>query len=94
MDNTKSIPDAIKPNWRAVFYHLRNERDVATAERFLQNHADAPLTCRKCGEIAIPAVSISTMPAGRFHIAANCASCNAWFKWLKFDTVGGAICKP
>lgn len=80
---TQLIPDALKPGWRTVYKHLRNVKSPDIANRFLHTHAQTALTCKSCGEIAIPSVCISPMDGGSFHVGANCPSCNAWVKWLK-----------
>lgn len=80
---TQLIPDALKSGWRDVYKHLRKVKSPDIANRFLTTHAQTELTCKACGEIAIPSVCISPMDGGSFHVGANCPSCNAWVKWLK-----------
>lgn len=90
VEQTAEIPAELKDGWRAAYKRLKAAAGRAAANRLLLRHAKNKLTCRLCGEIAIPAVSIKDMEDGRFHVAANCAGCGSWIKWLGYSDGGEA----
>lgn len=72
----------VKESWRTAYRYIRAKRGREAADTLLVEHANKKITCRECGVIETPKLTIREFVGGA-HVGANCASCGKWFKWLK-----------